>query len=100
MLGLRNAVFRGPRGVKLAASTLRMSSSAKPTITYTETDEAPMLATYSFLPIVRKMVGMSGIDVEKRDISLSGRVLSHFPEKLTDDQKVPSFCFWRPNRLL
>jgi isocitrate dehydrogenase len=47
-----------------------------------------MLATYSFLPIVRKMVGMSGIDVEKRDISLSGRVLSHFPEKLTDDQKV------------
>jgi monomeric isocitrate dehydrogenase len=41
------------------------SKAAKPTITYTETDEAPMLATYSFLPIVRKLAGMAGIDVEK-----------------------------------
>ncbi len=60
-----------------------------PTIIYTKTDEAPALATYSFLPIVQAFTKPSGIAVETRDISLAGRILSKFPENLTPDQKVP-----------
>lgn len=60
-----------------------------PTILYTHTDEAPALATYSFLPIIRAFVGSTGINVETRDISLAGRLLATFPERLTDAQKVP-----------
>lgn len=62
--------------------------SQLPTIIYTKTDEAPALATYSFLPIVQAFTKHSGIAVETRDISLAGRILSQFPEYLTDDQKV------------
>jgi isocitrate dehydrogenase len=58
-------------------------------IIYTETDEAPALATYSLLPIVNKFAQKAGIVVEKSDISLSGRILAHFPEKLTESQRVP-----------
>ena len=58
-------------------------------IIYTETDEAPALATYSLLPIVNKFAQKAGILVEKTDISLSGRILSHFPEKLTESQRIP-----------
>ncbi len=61
---------------------------SKPTIIYTKTDEAPALATHSFLPIVQAFTKPSGINVETRDISLAGRILSAFPEKLSDDQKV------------
>lgn len=61
---------------------------SNPTIIYTKTDEAPALATYSFLPIVQAFTKPSGINVETRDISLAGRILSAFPEKLSDDQKV------------
>ena len=61
---------------------------SKPTIIYTKTDEAPALATYSFLPIVEAFAKHAGVDVETRDISLAGRVLAAFPEKLTDDQKI------------
>ncbi len=57
-------------------------------IVYTITDEAPALATYSFLPIVKAFTKTAGIEIETKDISLSGRILSHFPEKLTEDQKV------------
>ena len=60
-----------------------------PTIIYTQTDEAPALATYSLLPIVQAFTKPSGIAVETRDISLAGRILSKFPENLTADQKVP-----------
>ena len=60
-----------------------------PTIIYTKTDEAPALATYSFLPIVQAFTKPSGIAVETRDISLAGRILAKFPENLTADQKVP-----------
>ena len=60
-----------------------------PTIIYTKTDEAPALATYSFLPIVQAFTKHSGIAVETRDISLAGRILAKFPENLTADQKVP-----------
>ena len=58
------------------------------TIYWTLTDEAPSLATCSFLPIVRTFTNAAGIDVKISDISLAGRVLSSFPENLTDDQKV------------
>jgi isocitrate dehydrogenase len=62
--------------------------SKVPTIIYTKTDEAPALATYSFLPIVQAFTKHSGITVETRDISLAGRIISQFPEFLTDDQKI------------
>jgi isocitrate dehydrogenase len=58
------------------------------TIFYTHTDEAPALATASFLPIVKAVTGRAGVDVETRDISLSGRVLAAFPQKLTPEQQV------------
>lgn len=57
-------------------------------IFYTKTDEAPMLATYSFLPIVQSFTASAGIEVESRDISLAGRILANFPEYLTADQKI------------
>ena len=63
-----------------------MSNTSK--IIYTKTDEAPMLATYSLLPIVQAFTASAGIDVETRDISLSGRILANFPEYLKDDQKI------------
>ncbi|MFI4859888.1 MAG: NADP-dependent isocitrate dehydrogenase [Phycisphaerales bacterium JB063] len=59
------------------------------TLIYTQTDEAPALATYSLLPIIRSFVAHAGIDVELKDISLAGRILAHFPEKLTPEQRVP-----------
>ena len=64
-----------------------MSTASK--IIYTLTDEAPALATYSLLPIVQAFAGIAGVDVETRDISLSGRVIAAFPEALTDAQKIP-----------
>jgi len=57
-------------------------------IIYTETDESPALATYSFLPIVQAYTKVADIDVETRDISLTGRIIANFPDKLTDDQKI------------
>ena len=63
-------------------------TNRKSTIIYTKTDEAPMLATYSLLPIIRRFAAEADIDVEVSDISLAARVLAHFPDYLTDDQKV------------
>ena len=60
----------------------------KPTIVYTKTDEAPLLATYSLLPILRAFTGHAGIGVDLRDISLAGRILANFPEALTDAQRI------------
>lgn len=60
-----------------------------PKIIYTETDEAPMLATYSFKPIVEAFASTAGVEVETRDISLAARILAQFPERLTDEQRVP-----------
>ena len=59
-----------------------------PKIIYTMTDEAPALATYSFLPIIEKFTSIAGIEVESSDISLAARILANFPEHLSDDQKV------------
>lgn len=61
----------------------------QPTIIYTLTDEAPLLATYSFLPIVRAFAEPAGIDVKASDISLAARILSQFPDYLTETQRVP-----------
>ncbi|MDG2200841.1 MAG: NADP-dependent isocitrate dehydrogenase [Phycisphaerales bacterium] len=62
--------------------------SASPTIIWTHTDEAPALATYSFLPIVKAFTAGTGIELELRDISLVGRILAHFPDRLDEDQRV------------
>jgi len=64
-----------------------MAGNAK--ILYTKVDEAPALATYSFLPIVNAFTKAAGVAVETRDISLAGRIAAKFPERLTDGQKVP-----------
>ncbi|MGB0453153.1 MAG: NADP-dependent isocitrate dehydrogenase [Bacteriovoracaceae bacterium] len=63
-------------------------SDTKGKIYYTITDEAPYLATQSFLPIVKAFTSTAGIEVETKDISLSGRVIAQFPERLNDDQKI------------
>ncbi|MCK4621712.1 MAG: NADP-dependent isocitrate dehydrogenase [Desulfuromonadales bacterium] len=60
-------------------------------IIWSEIDEAPALATYAFLPIVQAFCKGTGVDVETRDISLSGRILANFPENLTEDQKVADY---------
>jgi isocitrate dehydrogenase len=56
---------------------------------YTYTDEAPALATHSLLPIVEAFAAQAGVDIELRDISLAGRILAQFPDRLTDEQRVP-----------
>lgn len=61
---------------------------ANPSIVYTHTDEAPALATYSFLPILQAFAAPAGVCVETRDISLSGRILAAFPERLKAEQRV------------
>jgi isocitrate dehydrogenase len=58
------------------------------TIIYTHTDEAPLLATYSFLPIIQAYAAKAGVEVETRDISLAGRILAQFPDRLREDQRV------------
>ncbi|WP_258103939.1 NADP-dependent isocitrate dehydrogenase [Marinoscillum sp. MHG1-6] len=63
-----------------------MTKAAK--IIYTITDEAPALATYSFLPILKAFTAPAGVEVETKDISLSGRILANFPDKLTEEQKI------------
>lgn len=62
--------------------------STKSKIYYTLTDEAPLLATYSFLPIVQAFTATSDIEIESRDISVAGRILANFSEFLKDDQKI------------
>ena len=62
--------------------------SDKQKIIYTETDEAPRLATYSFLPIIKAFSEIVGVAVETRDISLSGRVIAAFPERLSENQRI------------
>jgi len=61
--------------------------SQSPPIIYTWTDEAPALATYAFLPVIRAFAGATGVPVETRDISLAGRLLAIFPDRLTPEQR-------------
>ncbi|SAL41041.1 isocitrate dehydrogenase [Caballeronia sordidicola] len=64
-------------------------STQQPTIIYTLTDEAPLLATNAFLPIIRTFTAPAGINVTTSDISVAGRILGEFPEFLTEEQRVP-----------
>jgi isocitrate dehydrogenase len=64
-------------------------SAEQPSIIYTLTDEAPLLATYAFLPVVRTFASAAGIDVKSSDISVAARILAEFSDRLTDEQKVP-----------
>jgi isocitrate dehydrogenase len=64
-------------------------TTQQPTIIYTLTDEAPLLATHAFLPVVRAFTAPAGIAVEASDISVAARILGEFPDYLTDEQKVP-----------
>ena len=66
-----------------------MAEDAK--IIYTETDEAPYLATHSLLPILQAFTKGSGIELETWDISLTGRIIANFPDNLTDEQKIPDY---------
>ncbi len=59
------------------------------TIIYTHTDEAPALATYSFLPVIQAYAATAGVAVETRDISLAGRIIASFPERLEEAQRIP-----------
>ncbi|MDD2883536.1 MAG: NADP-dependent isocitrate dehydrogenase [Dechloromonas sp.] len=65
-------------------------SAGKSKIIYTLTDEAPLLATCAFLPIIRTFAGPAGVEIEKSDISVSARVLAEFSEFLTEEQRVPN----------
>ena len=64
-------------------------SAQQQTIIYTLTDEAPLLATYAFLPIIRAFTGPAGIDIKTSDISVASRILAEFPDFLTEDQRGP-----------
>ena len=72
-------IFRTERSITM---------TQKPTIQYTRTDEAPLLATYSLLPILRAFTAPAGVAVELPDISLAGRILANFPESLKEDQRI------------
>ncbi|PKQ66975.1 isocitrate dehydrogenase (NADP(+)) [Labilibaculum manganireducens] len=63
----------------------------KSKIIYTKIDEAPALATYSLLPIIKAFTKTSGIEIETKDISLTGRILANFPENLTEEQRIPDY---------
>jgi isocitrate dehydrogenase len=65
-----------------------MSDTSKPDLLYTKVDEAPELASASFLPIIRSFASAAGVSVGIKDISLAGRILATFPESLTDEQKA------------
>lgn len=77
------------KSVLICAKSSKKKMKTQPCIIYTQTDEAPLLATYSFLPILKAFSNPCGIDIQTRDISLAGRVLSNFPEYLKENQKVP-----------
>ena len=75
------------RQKKITIKQVKMAYSSR--IIYTKTDEAPALATYSFLPIVQAFLNPSGINVETRDISLAGRIIANFSDFLTEEQQLP-----------
>jgi len=79
----------GKLNVSLLAGKGIRSMSSGHKIVYTLTDEAPMLATYAFLPIIKRFTDPYGIAVEKSDISVAARVLSHFGDRLKPEQRVP-----------
>jgi len=78
----------GLRGFVLNRCQLSTSAYAMSKIIYTECDEAPMLATFSLLPVIQRFAKPMGIEVEKRDISVSGRLIAQFPERLEPEQRI------------
>src|SRR3978361_2182273 len=68
----------------MKAGTLATDSK----IIYTQTDEAPLLATYSFLPVIAAYASTAGVDVETRDISLAGRIIAQFGDRLTPERLI------------
>src|SRR5438093_1201246 len=79
--GRRGSAPRNPRTAPM--------TTQQPTIIYTLTDEAPLLTTHAFLPVVRAFTAPAGIAVEASDISMAARILDEFPDFLSDEQKVP-----------
>ena len=77
----------GPRNLFYKEKNMPESSQ----IIYTKIDEAPALATHSLLPILRAFTKGSGIELDSWDISLTGRIIANFPEKLTEEQKIPDY---------
>ncbi len=86
ILTSRNFPELTPTARKRSTGVTQPNPSA---IIYTHTDEAPALATHSFLPIISAYASTAGVEVETRDISLAGRILAQFPDRLTDGQRVP-----------
>merc|ERR1712168_284019 len=78
-------------GLRGAAVNRHLSTSAyaMSKIIYTECDEAPMLATFSLLPVIQRFAKPMGIEVEKRDISVAGRLIALFPDRLKPGQRIP-----------
>ena len=85
-LGTRPAIRRVPTA-RLAVRTAVRAFASQAKIMYTYTDEAPMLATYSLLPIIRKFTDPAGIQVDLSDISVAARAINQFPERLTAELK-------------
>jgi isocitrate dehydrogenase len=85
---LQSTFYNKVRNLISYLNKLTNNKMSKSKIIYTITDEAPMLATFSLLPIIKSFVATADIDVENRDISLAGRILANFPEYLKEDQKV------------
>ena len=83
-------MVQGTLSINIIKQTLNLLKMTTKTakILYTLTDEAPALATYSFLPIVKAFTDSAGIAVETRDISLSGRIIALFPEFLKPEQRI------------
>lgn len=80
--------LRRPVGsTMLRRNTVRLSSSQRPTIIYTETDEAPALATYCLLPVIKTYANKIGVDVTKKNISLAARIIAQFPKYLSEEQR-------------
>jgi isocitrate dehydrogenase len=86
--GVANAFLSGFTEFSLKRAVVVYFALMEPSIIYTLTDEAPALATYSLLPIIKTFVDAAGVRVETRDISLAGRILAAFPDHLRPDQRV------------
>merc|ERR550537_1358313 len=83
-------MMRRAKVAKTVASRLTSRGLAtQPKIVWTYTDEAPALATFALLPVVQRFCGPAGLAVETSDISVAGRIISQFPERLSEAQKQP-----------
>jgi isocitrate dehydrogenase len=80
---------KGGESTTIQTLRLPMPNTTQPTIIYTLTDEAPLLATASFLPIIRTFAVQAGLKIDTADISVAARVISQFPEYLKEEQRLP-----------